>query len=300
MLSRTEMISICIAVALGTVAVLTYRDYAENERRKRALEERKALEKRMHVPRRDNWTVEELAEFDGMDPSKPILLAAKGIVWNVWRGRYLYGKDGPYQALAGKDSTRLLAKMLLEPETDEQRRQPLCSWDRMQLDDYIMTFTGKYDNVGNLAMPNLLHSAGSGLVVEVRQLVEAEIVTEVQLNQCREQDGRTALLLAADCGHTEVAQVLIQLYCNLLQKAGLNRPDHAGNTALILAAEKGHVEIVSALIKAGAALDLENSNGDTALMRAVTLAHSEAALALTSAGARTNKIDHGNKTARMK
>jgi predicted heme/steroid binding protein len=40
------------------------------------------------------YTLEELAEHDGRDPSKPMLLAIRGVVYNITAGKDFYGPDG--------------------------------------------------------------------------------------------------------------------------------------------------------------------------------------------------------------
>ncbi|KAJ3401315.1 hypothetical protein HDV05_000574, partial [Chytridiales sp. JEL 0842] len=51
-------------------------------------------------------TTEQLAKFDGSDPSKPIYLAIMGKVYDVSAGAKYYGKDGSYNSFAGKDAAR--------------------------------------------------------------------------------------------------------------------------------------------------------------------------------------------------
>ena len=139
------------AVACATVAVLLARDHMESRGQRLKKAAREKLERRMLVPfREQGWREEDLKEFNGDDQNKPILLAASGIVFNVWRSRELYGKDGVYHALAGRDSTRMLAKMLLEDESEEERKEDLTSWEQSQLEDWIHTFDAKYDCVGRL------------------------------------------------------------------------------------------------------------------------------------------------------
>ena len=49
-----------------------------------------------------------LATYDGTDPSKPILLAFEGNVYDVSAGREFYAPGGVYHMLAGTDATALL------------------------------------------------------------------------------------------------------------------------------------------------------------------------------------------------
>lgn len=52
------------------------------------------------------FTPEELALHDGSDPSRPLLLAIKGKVFDVTEGSRFYGPTGSYRLLAGKDASR--------------------------------------------------------------------------------------------------------------------------------------------------------------------------------------------------
>ena len=64
-----EQHAIVIAVAIVCVSIWWYRGKREQERYEQQLTEerarRKALEEKMTVASRDDWTLEELAEFDG-------------------------------------------------------------------------------------------------------------------------------------------------------------------------------------------------------------------------------------------
>jgi predicted heme/steroid binding protein len=51
-------------------------------------------------------TPEKLAEFDGSDPAKPVLLAINGTIYDVSSGRRIYGDGGSYNHFAGVDASR--------------------------------------------------------------------------------------------------------------------------------------------------------------------------------------------------
>ncbi|RKP03952.1 hypothetical protein CXG81DRAFT_113, partial [Caulochytrium protostelioides] len=51
-------------------------------------------------------TPEQLAQYDGTDPAKPIYLAVGGAVYDVTEGRRFYGPGGAYAFFAGRDATR--------------------------------------------------------------------------------------------------------------------------------------------------------------------------------------------------
>lgn len=40
------------------------------------------------------FTPEELAEHDGRDPAKPMLLSIRGVVYDITTGKAFYGPDG--------------------------------------------------------------------------------------------------------------------------------------------------------------------------------------------------------------
>jgi len=66
-------------------------------------------------------------------------------VFNVWRGRTHYGKDGPYGIFAGRDATRLLAKNILELESEAEACEPLTAMQEDAVADWVSFFMGKYD-----------------------------------------------------------------------------------------------------------------------------------------------------------
>jgi membrane-associated progesterone receptor component len=92
----------------------------------------------------------KLAEFDGTDEDGPMLFAADGLVFNVWKGRHFYGPGGEYHIFAGRDATRLLAKTQLEEEEPEQLKVPLNIAEKAALAGWIYTFKNKYEIVGRL------------------------------------------------------------------------------------------------------------------------------------------------------
>ncbi|KAK7482205.1 hypothetical protein BaRGS_00026554, partial [Batillaria attramentaria] len=95
------------------------------------------------------FTAEDIAEFDGSDPDKPIYMAVKGVVFDVSKGSNFYAKDGPYNVLVGKDSTRATAKMSLEPEDLTHDITGLSPDTLKFLDDVFEgTYMAKYPVVG--------------------------------------------------------------------------------------------------------------------------------------------------------
>jgi membrane-associated progesterone receptor component len=89
------------------------------------------LSRKQVVPPRQ-LTLLQLAAFAGGDPSAPLLLAVRGVVFDVSKGADFYGPGGPYP-FAGKECARALAKFSTDLEgappaarrcTSRRRRRP--------------------------------------------------------------------------------------------------------------------------------------------------------------------------------
>jgi len=122
----------------------------EEKRFKEYLKELNALKAKMTLEKRDSWSLEDIALYDGKDTERPILIAANGRVFNVWRGREFYGENAPYHCFAGQEITRMLAKELLESEADDEKVKPLSAFEKMMLNDWVETYQFKYDDLGPL------------------------------------------------------------------------------------------------------------------------------------------------------
>jgi membrane-associated progesterone receptor component len=97
-----------------------------------------------------DYTLAELAGYDGSDPEKPLLLAIRGQVYDVGRGRDFYGPGGPYGMFAGKDCTRALAKVAFDDELFTGNIEGLDRDELAKLDEWIEMFEGKYRRIGRL------------------------------------------------------------------------------------------------------------------------------------------------------
>uniref|UniRef100_A0A8D2PZU3 Cytochrome b5 heme-binding domain-containing protein n=1 Tax=Zosterops lateralis melanops TaxID=1220523 RepID=A0A8D2PZU3_ZOSLA len=86
----------------------------------------------------------------GLLPERqPIYLAVKGVVFDVTSGKEFYGKGAPYNALAGKDSTRGVAKMSLDPADLTHDTTGLTEEELKSLDDiFNNVYKAKYPIVG--------------------------------------------------------------------------------------------------------------------------------------------------------
>ena len=77
-----------------------------------------------------------------------------------------------------------------------------------------------------------------------------------------------ALLEAVTAGHNEAVKFLLQL-----ETVNIDHTNEEGKTALMLACERGHEDIAHSLLSAGANVNLQDNNGWTALMRAIRHNH---------------------------
>lgn len=127
------------------------------------------------------------------------------------------------------------------------------------------------------------------------ELTRKSIAEGMDVNQS-DADGRTALMMAAFEGYTEVVKLLLQsgAEVDLLDGAGrsavlfassgpfpetvavlieggadINRADKAeGWTSLMLAAAEGHQPVVEVLLRNGAEIEIKDNDGDTAIQHA--------------------------------
>jgi ankyrin repeat protein len=104
----------------------------------------------------------------------------------------------------------------------------------------------------------LLSAAHDGDVAAVQKLLEEGADADAR----NVQDGRTALILAAEAGQTGAAAALIAKGANLEIK------DNFGNTALIRSAKNGQASTVKLLLDKGANPETSDAGGETALMAA--------------------------------
>jgi membrane-associated progesterone receptor component len=97
-----------------------------------------------------DYSFSELADYDGSDPTKPLLIGIRGYVYDVTRGRDFYGPGGPYGMFAGKDCTRALAKVSFDEELFTGDTGGLDPDELDKLEEWIEMFEGKYRRLGKL------------------------------------------------------------------------------------------------------------------------------------------------------
>jgi hypothetical protein len=122
----------------------------------------------------------------------------------------------------------------------------LCRVEPQQLQSVI--------NSKNLGETPLTLAATQGHIETVKVFLDYGADPNTQTD-----DGKTALMKAADRNHMGVMQQLVA-------GADVNLQDAAGATALMWAAHRGYGEAVQLLLSAGADVNLKNRGGYTALM----------------------------------
>ncbi|CAM6011978.1 unnamed protein product [Sphagnum balticum] len=95
-------------------------------------------------------TAEELRQYDGSDPTKPLLMAIKSHIYDVSQSRAFYGPGGPYALFAGRDTSRALAKMSFEEKDLTGDLEGLNATELEALTDWEYRFMSKYVKVGDL------------------------------------------------------------------------------------------------------------------------------------------------------
>ncbi|GFP99801.1 probable steroid-binding protein 3 [Phtheirospermum japonicum] len=95
-------------------------------------------------------TPQQLKNYDGTDPSKPIYVAIRARIYDVTTGRSFYGPGGAYCVFAGKDASRALAKMSKDESDVVPDLDGLTEKEIGVLDDWEKKFQAKYPIVGTV------------------------------------------------------------------------------------------------------------------------------------------------------
>jgi uncharacterized protein len=127
----------------------------------------------------------------------------------------------------------------------------------------------------------LLSAAASGDLPELRRLISAGASLEM-----RDAQGRSALLLAVDANHVEIARALLA--------AGASPNAQAANldTPWLLAGARGRTEMISAMIPRSPDLAIRNRFGGNALIPACERGHVEAVRLLLTTGIDVNHVNN--------
>ncbi|MBA0839957.1 hypothetical protein Goarm_005641, partial [Gossypium armourianum] len=92
-------------------------------------------------------TPQQLIQFNGSDPSKPIYVAINGRIYDVTAGKSFYGPGGAYAMFAGKDASRALAKMSKNEEDVCPNLDGLSEKEMDVLNDWVKKFEANFDSL---------------------------------------------------------------------------------------------------------------------------------------------------------
>ena len=101
------------------------------------------------------YTLENLREFNGSDPAKPVLVVLKNKVFDVSSAKNFYGPGGPYSIFAGNDASFCLATSSLESANLNRAFADISDEDKKTLDQWVAKFEAKYPLVGTLVSASL-------------------------------------------------------------------------------------------------------------------------------------------------
>ncbi|CAL9159979.1 unnamed protein product [Musa hybrid cultivar] len=149
-LSVTTFFTVLAVAAAFYYAVAGFFQPPPPPRRKRDAEELEGMEPLPPPVQLGEITEEELRDYDGSDPKKPLLMAIKGQIYDVTQSRMFYGPGGPYALFAGKDASRALAKMSFEPKDLTSDISELGPFELDALQDWEYKFMSKYMKVGTV------------------------------------------------------------------------------------------------------------------------------------------------------
>ena len=140
--------------------------------------------------------------------------------------------------------------------------------------EIVLPKLNSVDEVGGNLKWNSLHAAAksgfTGIVSELLTKSGNRLIDSCDTYK------RTALMLAAENGHADSVNVLLN------NKADVNKVDVCGRSALFRAAANGHEDIVEVLIEKGADVKVKDKNGKTATHFAASAGQTDALMILVS------------------
>eukprot|EP01133_Synstelium_polycarpum_P015610 gene15610-18548_t len=98
-----------------------------------------------------DYSLEELFNYNGTDPSKAIFVSLKGKIYDVSDKRAIYGPGGSYSVLSGRDVTACLAKnKLQESYANQMDTSSYTPEETAALNKWVTFYDTKYKVVGNI------------------------------------------------------------------------------------------------------------------------------------------------------
>jgi len=138
-------------------------------------------------------------------------------------------------------------------------------------------------------MKSIDNAVIGGDVANVRSL----LVADPALINAMDNYGFTPLMVAAQIGHPDVVELLLE------RGAAIEAKDNKEFTALIYAASEGHPDVVKLLLERGAAVNARNYQGATSLSFAASKGHVDVVMLLLEKGAEVDAKDNVGRTPLM-
>ncbi len=148
--TEDEVFHVVKCVLAFLFLLLCDRILKQHEKEKKAIGEPMTTDDVMTMKKGD-LTRKELKEFDGKSDDKHfLLLACKGTIFDVTRGRDFYGPGGPYNCFCGKDASLAFAKVSTAEEHMNAKCSNLFAMEVDALNDWYRKFEEKYPVVGKV------------------------------------------------------------------------------------------------------------------------------------------------------
>lgn len=138
------------------------------------------------------------------------------------------------------------------------------------------------ENSQNKSSQTLINAIEKGQKDKIAELIKTKSDLEV-----KDDDGKTALMIAAYNNDNDIAKMLIDA------GADVNAQDKILNTPFLYAGANGNVQLLNLCLQNGARFDIYNRYGGTALIPAAEKGHLEIVKILTKV--KGFPIDHVNK-----
>jgi len=132
------------------------------------------------------WKKEDLAQYDGSDETKPILLAVIGEVFDVTKGGKHYGKEGGYSGFAGKDGSRAFVTGKFDAAGLTSDTSGLKSKEIISIDDWLVFYRKDYTICGKL-IGHYYNAKGEGTAAKTAYDDDLEKARKVAIQEEEEK-----------------------------------------------------------------------------------------------------------------
>ncbi|RNA07885.1 Exosome complex component RRP45, partial [Brachionus plicatilis] len=163
---------------VGLICYFSYKLIKKDSTKPPAKKNSKSENDLANMPKQD-FTLEQLKEYDGIKSNGRILIGVLGKVFDVSKAKDFYGPGGPYSVFAGRDASRALGTFSVDKSQFKDEYDDLSDLKTSQMEsikEWEMQFLEKYPLVGNLLRP--------GEEPSVYEEESAERMREVPLSLC--------------------------------------------------------------------------------------------------------------------